>query len=621
MNIFLVENDRTVDLIKTMPSYSEGIDVIVCLNYLPYARIKRDRGNHKFYFVEEFFSHDDYKTLHSMSDDFAFNWYRHDGVDRTFRQGISYGDIAKITFSRTYLITVLLKYGELINKAVARWPQAEKIFYDLSVSSTSFVHYADDEGRFFNKHRLVEQVCKQLNRECVLMPPVTPIPSLRITRKHAHGRKLLSQRIKDVIKALLIKTNSLVSATRKNNGNIFFFSYFNINTILEYMKDGFIISGSDSDILNPRRFFNSRFLQLEDVKYKLSNDEKSFLKSLERSYPDELPGASLKDFFILNGIDYAFLYYPAIRDIVLNVIPDLLEHVGRIKNVITRFGISNIIVNEEIDERFQAVIAACKAAGIKSTWVDHGIQGYNIAQKVCARGKSDQIICAGSFYSEHYRAQSKGSSRCIALGNPSLDIYAGRVKHVTSIKNVMFLGFEDSFYSRLDRFVYLEKYYEEMFSIFKELRSLGIKIYFKPHPGDKKEFFDYLLDFFKIDPSEAVYITDIPYSRVVYDMDLVVCSVTSCFYESQAAGVPTIFLEPFFIPEALLPPLNGIHGEEVLRVSTGKELLQIISENRDNPDKLNFFLKRFRETYSSRYMGELDEMAGKRIVEYLKNKA
>lgn len=618
MNIFLIENDRTIDLIKRMPSYREGVDTIVCLNYLPFVRLRSEGGAHKFYFVEEFFSTGDYDALHSASDHFALNWYRRDGEDLSSHGGISYGDITKITFSRTYMVTVLLKYGELINKAVARWPEAGKIFYDLSVSSTSFVHYADDEGRFFNKHRLVEQVCKQLKREPVQITPEIVIPSLRIAIKHARGRKSLAHRMKDACKALLIKTNSLVKANGNHGENVYFFSYFNINAILEHMKDNFIVSGSDSNILNPRRFFNSRFLQIDDVKYEPSDDEKQFLKSFAGNYPPE-PSVSIpKSFFVFNGIDYSFLYYPVIRDIVLNVIPGLLKYAGKVKKAIKRFRISNIIVNEEIDERFQVVIAACKAAGIKSTWVDHGIQGGNFAQKVCARGKSEQIICAGDFYAGHYRAQSNGASTCIALGNPSLDLYGGRVKSVTSIKNVMFLGFEDSFYSRLDRFVYLEKYYEEIFSIFGELKSMGIKIYFKPHPGDKKEFFDYLLDFFKIDPTEVTYIKDVPYSKVVYDMDLVVCSVTSCFYESQAAGVPTIFLDPHFIPEALLPPLNGVNGEEVLRVSSGKEVLSIIKENLDNPEKLKHFLKKFHEKYSARYMGKLDGMAGKRIVEYLK---
>lgn len=616
MNIFLIENDRTIDSIMALPSYHEGTDVVICINYLPYVRLKREGGDHKFYFIEEFFSGDDYKALHSVSDNFAFNWYRRDGIDHSFCKGISFGDIAKITFSRTYMVSILLKYGELINKIVAKWPEAEKIFYDFADSSTSFVNYTDDKGRFFNKRRLAEQVCRQLKRECVLMAPVTPIPSVH---QRAHGRKALSRSIKDAFKALLIKINSLIHAKSGTARNVYFFSYFNINSILGLMTaKNFILSGSDSNILSLRRFLSSRFLQFDDVKYRLDNDEKQFLKSLEIEYLPEGPNSYLDRFFVFNGIDYHFLYYPAVRDIVLNAIPGLLKYAGKVQKAIRLYHISKIVINEEITEQFQAVIASCRVAGIKSVWVDHGIQGGNYAQKVSGRGRSDQIICAGGFLADHYRSLSLGASHCVSLGNPSLDVYdPARVKRVKALKNVMFLGFEDSFYSRLDRFVYQEKYYEEIFSIFNELWSRGMKVYFKPHPGAKKEYFDYIMDFFKIDRSKFIYVEDVPFSKIVYDMDLVVSNVTSCFYESQAAGVPTVFFEPYFIPEALLAPLSGINGEEVLRVSTGKELLGIITDNLDNPEKLNRFLDRFLKEYSGRYMGKLDGMAGRRIVNYL----
>jgi hypothetical protein len=69
-----------------------------------------------------------------------------------------------------------------------------------------------------------------------------------------------------------------------------------------------------------------------------------------------------------------------------------------------------------------------------------------------------------------------------------------------------------------------------------------------------------------------------------------------------------------------MPPLNSYNTEEVIRVTTGKELLELILNNKDNPAYLNNFLNNFLEKYAPLYMGNLDGMASKRIIEFVCNK-
>ena len=120
MNLFLVENDRTVDLYERSPEYHEGKDVTVCFNYLVYLRLKKEGGKHVFIFIEDLFDAEDYKSLHSVTDHFAFNWYRRDGKDHALIGGTSFGEMVRVTFSRTYMLTILVKYGEAIRKSVKR---------------------------------------------------------------------------------------------------------------------------------------------------------------------------------------------------------------------------------------------------------------------------------------------------------------------------------------------------------------------------------------------------------------------------------------------------------------------------------------------------------------------
>ena len=620
MNLFLIENDRSIDHIIGLKLYNPG-DVIVCFNYLPYLKLKTEGLQHEFYFVEELLTPEDYGRLHSISDSFAFNWHRADGVDLTLFDGVSFGDLVKITFSRTYMLSVLLKYGEVIRKAVDRWPATENIYYDFSNLHNSFTFFEDDEERFFNKQRLVKGVSNQLRRKSVLLVPDEYIPSVDVVRKHSNAPKTIGERINRLIGKGLGKINAIHMVLQKDKNRIYFYNYFNTNSILDHASRQFILGSLDKNIfLNPKKLFWFKFLRFDEIRYDLSRHEKAFLAQLKWAFVDNFSEAHIDAKFIFNGIGYSFIYEEAIADLVINVMPNLMKLIQKVRKAIQRYGIGKVVVNEEIDEKMQAIIAACGREGTTSVWVDHGIQGLHHAQKVCDRGGSDIVACSGSFYTDYYRAQGAKGRRFETFGNPSMDMYIpSRRKKVSSIKNVLFLSFEDNFYARLDRLAYQEKYYAEIFPIFRDLLKLDIKIYFKPHPSYDKRYFEYLFNFFDVDMKTIDYITGVPFSRIVYDMDLVVSNVSNCFYESHAAGVPTVFFEPIFIPGSVLPPLGGVNGEEVIRISTGKDLLRIVENNKDNPEHLNKFLDNFLEKHAARYMGTLDGMAGERIAKFLED--
>ena len=144
---------------------------------------------------------------------------------------------------------------------------------------------------------------------------------------------------------------------------------------------------------------------------------------------------------------------------------------------------------------------------------------------------------------------------------------------------------------------------------------MGIKVFYRTHFENRK-YHEYLLDFFKVDRSLFEYAEGMPFSELIYRMDLLVCSVTNCYYEALAAGIPAIFMEPHFVPDAFYPPLNGKHGDEVIRLSTGDELLDIIKTNQRDPEYLNTYLDNFYSKYSDTYLGQLDGAAGKRVMDY-----
>lgn len=360
--------------------------------------------------------------------------------------------------------------------------------------------------------------------------------------------------------------------------------------------------------------FGLSFIDFESLNYDIDHFDESFIINLINKF------YNCKHCFCFNGIDYSLFYRKIINDILTCVIPDLIKYIGKVRKSIRDNHIKAVVLLDELDEKNRAVAAVCSLEGVKSIFVDHGIMGFHHAQRVCDRNRTDIVLCAGDFFRDYYMNQRLSKRQCFTLGNPSMDPYpVERRKKITRINKVLFLSFEDNYYARLDRFPYQERYLNEIFSIFKRLTSLGILIYYKPHPGERKEYTEYIFRFFNINENDIQYIDNRSFTSLIYEMDLLVCNVSTCYYESLAAGVPAIFMEPHFIHDALLPPLNSSDPEEVIRVATGEEILAIIKDNYENPDKLNHFVDQFLSKHSHKYMASLDGNAGKRIMNFLAN--
>lgn len=52
MNLFLIENDKSLLNVLAEPTYVQGKDAILCFNYLVYLQLKKVPQAHLFLFVE-----------------------------------------------------------------------------------------------------------------------------------------------------------------------------------------------------------------------------------------------------------------------------------------------------------------------------------------------------------------------------------------------------------------------------------------------------------------------------------------------------------------------------------------------------------------------------------------
>ena len=611
MNLFLLWNDRTVEKVLTCPSYMKGRDIILCFNYLVFLRLEKEGEGHVFKFIEELLTPDDYKSLHSATDRFAMEWYKINGIDQTLFKGVSFGAIVQVMFSRIYRVSLLIKQAELVHKVLLGTSNVGTIYFDYKGIQNEY----DGE---FSFQDLIKKQAKQFGALLVFLGAEKFIPDSIFTfrKNYDHQRLSISRKakmllrkvIKNLINAFSFFKN--IFSMKHLRKNVYFFNYPNLNALLECDEQHFVIPELSAHEFKPRILFTGvTFLDFESIEYQLNAQEVNFLDYLKEKFGSIEKSVYGCDFSIRN-VDYSDLYRPIIRDMVSNIIPALLKYYGKVTTGIKKFKINSVIMRDCLDEKSRVVLEACKHEKVKTVFIDHGIMGHLPAQKTAELSLPDKLITAGSF--NPYKEMN-----ALSLGNPCMDLYPSeKRKRITSIKKVLFLSFEDNFYARLDRLSYQEKYYNEIFSCFKELKLAGIDVFYRPHMANQ-DYHDYQLNFFEVDPSMFKYAFEGTFSERIYEMDLLVTNISTCFFEAQAAGVPAVFMEPNYLKGTTLHPFDGINGKEVLRVTNKKELLELILSNQHDPAYLNNFLDQFLNQYAPVYMGDLDGMASKRIINYI----
>lgn len=612
MKLLLFENESSVDGLETLAGYSPGTDRIICFNFLVAERLQKLAGVHSFVFCEDLLDTDAYRQLHEATDRIALGWFRRGENDISLHDGISYGDMVKAMFSHHFLLSVLVKYGELIRRAVLISPAVTEIWHDFSGTGISSACWGDEDGTYFNKERLVHVVAGQLEKPTRFIEPPRSLQSACVnyrTLKPKQGMRFL---IAGLVEKALNAWSWLWNAMRGRKQRVFIYPYINLFSLRRYLNHRVILPRITNRWASLTLLRGVGFFDFSSLPHRLTESEKQFLATLEAEFSGPCEAKADRDMFVVQGIDYQEVYQPIIRFLVQETIPMLIRWAAKVRKGLGAQNIGCVVLCNNLDVEYKTTMAVCKATSVATVFSDHGLMGHRHAQSALDRPIPDVLILPGTYDPYGHGVQP------VSLGNPALDPYpASARKRVGSIRRVLLLSFEDNFYARLDRFAWQEKYYKELLPIIPVLHRLGIEVIYKPHPSESPEYHDFLFRFFGVDPDLVRNVQMARFTSVVSQVDLVVSSVSSCFFEAQAAGVPTVFFEPTFIPDALCPPMNGVPGRDVLRIATGSELLDLIMRNREDAAELNRFLDHFLEHVAPEYMGALDGQAGARLMRYV----
>ncbi len=607
MNLILLENDKS-----QINNLLQNNDIIICFNYLPYLSFLKNGISKEVFFIEDLLTQDDYSKLQKATDNFTSQWYIKNEYDLTQYNGVSYGEITRITINKFYLTSILVKYGEVIRCAISKH-NPDHVFCDFSDSENTFYMNENDCGRFFSKIGLAQTVCHQLGFPLTFIPCPHRIPSgiisnqeLETTSKTPPLQKIKQLILKSSIFLLECTVNKINNFRHQGKPRIFVQNYPNLLSLLKN-QDGHIFIPNLS-VANFLSHFRTSFLNLETTRKLHSASDTTFLTTLCANIKNKS-----SDSYCYNGIEYVQFYQRLAEQLTNHEIPNLLSSRNKLEQSLTKSGIKVLLDIDSEGESAQLRKHICKKNGILYAFVDHGIQGFLADSSLAQLPDYDIRFLAGSY--DPYRKIDYH----LVTGSPCIDPYfKNRKKEVKEIRRVLFLSFEDNHFARLDRFAFREKYLAEIIPLFPQLSKRGLEIFFRPH-NETTDYYQYLFDFFGVE-SNCIKLNKFhstPFSEIISSMDLLVCNVSSCFFEAQAAGVPTIFLEPQLIEDSLCLPYSGLNWEEVIRVNNGNELLDIILRNIDDATELRRFLENFLEKHGNKYIGAMDGKSGERIIDVL----
>ena len=606
MNLFLIENDKSVISNLLQPN-----DVVICFNYLPYLSVRESGQCNNVLFIEEILTKEDYFSLQRATDQFTSLWYQNEGIDVSLYDRISYGEISRSLINRKYLSAILVKYGEVIRLTVLKFNPGQ-IFCDFEDSENFYINY-DDRGKFFSKVDLANTVCNQLGLSLTFINCDINIPSCFIAPSQSVniGKSSVNLPLKlFIINGLEFFLVNIVNQINKlrfyRQSRILVQTSPNLLSLLRIKGTHLFIPNISS-----RNFFNrlhTSFIRLRSSRMQLSEEDLAFLLVLE-----DYALKSLKHTYVYNGIDYTIFYKRVAKQLIRIDIPNILSS----RNIQIRSLLKNKIkIILDIDSegaRAQLRSELCHQLSIYYAFVDHGIQGFRPSSTLAQLPDYNIRFLAGT-YDPYERQGNK-----IVTGSPCIDSYhSNRRRGIKGIHRVLFLGHEDNYYGRMDRIAYREKYLAEIIPLFPQLTKRGIEVFFRPH-NENPYYYKYLFEYFNVD-SDCYKLSNFfsnTFNEIIETMDLLVCNVSSCFFEAQAAGIPTIFFEPELIHNSLCLPYSGQNWDEVIRVSKGEELLDIIVRNVDDASELTSFLDNFLVKYSSMYIGPMDGKSGERIINFL----
>ena len=326
--------------------------------------------------------------------------------------------------------------------------------------------------------------------------------------------------------------------------------------------------------------------------------------------------------FNLDGVSFEPWFTRIIQDIVNNRLDVSLIQVGGVERMLSWLRPEVVVVSAAWGTNVSVVSGEKERLGYQHYFINHG-HNY-IKSTVFSLPTYDAsmiYISEGQDHDQSYGYNHSGHSKPkrATIANPSVlavSSVCGR-RPKPPVKVILVLNHSCSTPHTIVRAGVCDQYLIDIINVARRLQPFGIRMVYRPHPGEIKAYAEYMIDemsahnHMKIDDNRDI-------GSSLLASDAVITSLSTGYYQSLYAGWPTILHEPgFAVDDFVGLPAASDTGRPLS--TTEDQLFQYVLDVYNEDSAASQFPSRFSTELSGRFFGSAEQPPDQDLANYLLN--
>jgi hypothetical protein len=556
-----------------------------------------------------------FAEMDAMLDSYLKGWFLDGDNDVSWDGSLSLGRFAAGQLTMAQKPTILVSTGEMARRALADVPEYSTVITDLTDGESPYqtqIAHPDMLPRL----SLLKTLAEERGLTVASRHPTVRLPDI-----HRDGGGLSWVRIIWLLIGGLRPAYLWPRLTAMFKGKSSRRVYVFFNHGLELLARELGHRGRAQVLADRAGHADVQPLRADHIVALMGRNTKQALHRM-RAWAQHLVEDSVAPRYVLDGFDYTPFLILGLSVYLRDRLALELTKIAQARRLFARTVPELIVINGGSCAMYGAIAHAYETP-CTVLHVDHGLNVFlfrlrdtihNFSHVVYAAHGTDHADCYGNALASNDKPQ------ILQLPNPATTVMASlhQRKQPTTGRSVLFANFTAGYDHGCGHHHDFDRYMIDLFSAARLLAKKGIRVSYRPHPGEKPGYARFLIDAMGLDGT--VHIDTAPsFEDALLDHDAFVSSSTSCLYQALYAGWPAVFYEPNIDTTHLIgmPAASDIERPVA---GTVEQLCAMIEQAFEPGSIVADFPGRFRTEYAPRFVGRDAGSADKALADFIETR-
>ena len=615
MRLFIIENTTLRELAEGPHAPSQG-DVVAY--FRPTQALDAEcveslmNGGIAIEWAEQLLTTSEGVVIDNFFETFATGWFKRGEWDPSKVDGLSLGEFTSPELAQDFAIGHMVRFGEICRRLLEAYPDAAEIVSDCRDGTAVFI--CDPQA--LPRRLIVADMSARFGRRFIPISGSGAIKAWSVNYSFNRAGSVVRSLIGGLRPRYLRMRLCLgIDRGEKPRGYLFFHS--GIDQILNRLSQNPCI-----DIFTDRPGYAGTPLRFDHFPVVPPLRYIRAVFALRRQHK-EIKRAGHHPLAVFRGIDYT-PYFCRLLDLAMGArLFMAVVKICQVKRMLAVLRLRVIVING-MSAAMRAIIHFAPSFDTRVIFVGHGLNSLPINLDVLANLRNDLIwMCQGDDHPYGTPIPQNQRYRCPAIGSTLIStVFASGIKReVPTKKRVLMIGYGAGLTHTVTRVHNIDHYMIDLLSTARELAKEGYSFTFRHHPGPQV-MHDYLPDLVaRMGVEDIVHLEHTgSFADALASHDVLITNLSSCIYQSLAAGWPIIIHEPDYDPAYLMGIMAARDLEKPIS-TTREELISMVRSLRDPSSLVSTFpqtlLQNHEERFFGRQIGDFDAALTTFIAKHL----